>query len=266
MQEFVDTRRTVNNAPPVAFGKDPPLELRGAPGLRNSPDLVGYLSLAIFPTHVDTTEKRIKASTLVQGLRNYLHYHIKASKTYLHIRMRKRVDLLLQGLSSPPALQLRSQHLTYSCIVVSCSAEPRASREGPVQDAEEDHHRPNFRARVDGRRTVGTDEDETSKLIEVHHFFAVRSLALHVHPAPSNTARNNGLAALVEVRSALDWTFFGVRQLAILASHFQVNHAAPLAPLPRAASLRATSRPLCSLQLTCWYCGRGCSCSHREED
>ncbi|KAE8883773.1 hypothetical protein PF005_g17091 [Phytophthora fragariae] len=99
LQEFVDTRRTVNNAPPVAFGKDPPLELRGAPGLRNSPDLVGYLSLAIFPTHVDTTEKRIKATTLVQGLRNYLHYHIKASKTYLHIRMRKRVDLLLQVLN-----------------------------------------------------------------------------------------------------------------------------------------------------------------------
>uniref|UniRef100_M4BUZ9 Arp2/3 complex 34 kDa subunit n=1 Tax=Hyaloperonospora arabidopsidis (strain Emoy2) TaxID=559515 RepID=M4BUZ9_HYAAE len=98
-QEFVDTRRTVNNAPPVAFGKDPPLELRGAPGLRNSPDLVGYLSLAIFPTHVDTTEKRIKAATLVQSLRNYLHYHIKASKTYLHIRMRKRVDLLLQVLN-----------------------------------------------------------------------------------------------------------------------------------------------------------------------
>ncbi|KAG1696556.1 hypothetical protein DVH05_018249 [Phytophthora capsici] len=99
LQEFVDTRRTVNNAPPVAFGKDPPLELRNAPGLRNSPDLVGYLSLAIFPTHVDTTEKRIKAATLVQGLRNYLHYHIKASKTYLHIRMRKRVDLLLQVLN-----------------------------------------------------------------------------------------------------------------------------------------------------------------------
>ncbi|TMW57032.1 hypothetical protein Poli38472_002957 [Pythium oligandrum] len=99
LQEFVDTRRTVNNAPPVAFSKDPPLELRGAPGLRNSADLVGYLSLAIFPTHVDTDEKRAKAASLVQGLRNYLHYHIKASKTHLHIRMRKRVDLLLQVLN-----------------------------------------------------------------------------------------------------------------------------------------------------------------------
>lgn len=99
LQEFVDTRRTVNNAPPVAFSKDPPLELRGAPGLRNSSDLVGYLSLAIFPSHVDTNEKRAKAATLVQGLRTYLHYHIKASKTHLHVRMRKRVDLLLQVLN-----------------------------------------------------------------------------------------------------------------------------------------------------------------------
>uniref|UniRef100_K3WLT3 Arp2/3 complex 34 kDa subunit n=1 Tax=Globisporangium ultimum (strain ATCC 200006 / CBS 805.95 / DAOM BR144) TaxID=431595 RepID=K3WLT3_GLOUD len=99
LQEFVDTRRTVNGAPPAAFSKDPPLELRGAPGLRNSSDLVGYLSLAIFPTHVDTPAKRVKAASLIQGLRNYLHYHIKASKTYLHIRMRKRVDLLLQVLN-----------------------------------------------------------------------------------------------------------------------------------------------------------------------
>lgn len=99
-QEFVDTRRTVNNAPPAAFSKDPPLELRNAPGLPTSSDLVGYLSLAIFPSHVDSLEKRAKAASLVQGLRNYLHYHIKASKTYLHIRMRKRVDLLLQGTST----------------------------------------------------------------------------------------------------------------------------------------------------------------------
>jgi actin related protein 2/3 complex subunit 2 len=54
LQEFVDTRRTVNNAPPIAFSKDPPLELRGAPGLRNSSDLVGYLSIGmLFCTHQD---------------------------------------------------------------------------------------------------------------------------------------------------------------------------------------------------------------------
>ncbi|RQM22942.1 hypothetical protein B5M09_001818 [Aphanomyces astaci] len=106
-------RRHVNNAPPVSFGKDPPLELRAASGLHTSPDHVGYLSfgtsslacivvylngnVAIFKSHIDSEAKRENACTLLQGFRNYLHYHIKASKTYLHIRMRKRVDLLLQG-------------------------------------------------------------------------------------------------------------------------------------------------------------------------
>ncbi|EQC33147.1 hypothetical protein SDRG_09134 [Saprolegnia diclina VS20] len=99
LQEFAEARRHVNNAPPVSFGKDPPLELRGVPNLRQSTDHVGYLSFAIFKTHIDTDAKRAKACTLIQGFRNYLHYHIKASKTYMHIRMRKRVDLLLQVLN-----------------------------------------------------------------------------------------------------------------------------------------------------------------------
>ncbi|OQS00899.1 actin-related protein 2/3 complex subunit [Achlya hypogyna] len=99
LQEFAEARRHVNNAPPVSFGKDPPLELRGVPNLRQSLDHVGYLSFAIFKTHIDSDAKRSKACTLVQGFRNYLHYHIKASKTYMHIRMRKRVDLLLQVLN-----------------------------------------------------------------------------------------------------------------------------------------------------------------------
>ena len=53
--------------------------------------------LAIFKTHVTTDEQREKAASLIQGFRNYLHYHIKCSKSYLHSRMRKRVDLLLHG-------------------------------------------------------------------------------------------------------------------------------------------------------------------------
>jgi len=56
-----------------------------------------HSTLAIFKSHVESEEKRQKAITLVQGFRNYLHYHIKASKTYLHIRMRKQVDSLLHG-------------------------------------------------------------------------------------------------------------------------------------------------------------------------
>lgn len=55
---------------------------------------------AIFPSHVQTEEKRAKVISMFVGFRNYLHYHIKASKTYLHMRMRSRVTSLLQGQKS----------------------------------------------------------------------------------------------------------------------------------------------------------------------
>lgn len=40
-----------------------------------------------------------KTVTLLSSLRNYLMYHIKASKTYLHMRMRRKVAGWLQVLN-----------------------------------------------------------------------------------------------------------------------------------------------------------------------
>lgn len=99
LQEFAETGRQVNNAPPTSFSKDPPLELRTVSGLQASSDLVGYLSIAVFPSHVATDAKREKVITMIQSFRNYLHYHIKTSKSYLQSRMRKRVDMLLTVLN-----------------------------------------------------------------------------------------------------------------------------------------------------------------------
>lgn len=48
--------------------------------------------------HLDG-DRAEKAITLLSGFRNYLHYHIKATKTYLHMRMRKRVQTWLQVLN-----------------------------------------------------------------------------------------------------------------------------------------------------------------------
>lgn len=44
-------------------------------------------------------ERMQTAITLLLGFRNYLHYHIKCSKTYLHMRMRKRVAGWMQVLN-----------------------------------------------------------------------------------------------------------------------------------------------------------------------
>jgi actin related protein 2/3 complex subunit 2 len=51
---------------------------------------------ALFASHVQG-DKRDLAVTMIQGFRSYLHYHIKATKSYLHTCMRRRVTSLLQG-------------------------------------------------------------------------------------------------------------------------------------------------------------------------
>lgn len=95
LMEFADAQRAANNAPPVNFTPDPPLELQGIK--IRSPNVIGYLAFVIFPQHVEKGRQESCVSLLV-GFRNYLHYHIKATKTYMHMRMRKRVKGLLQVL------------------------------------------------------------------------------------------------------------------------------------------------------------------------
>lgn len=89
LQEFLEAQRTIRNAPPVSFSRDPPGELSKISHPFKS-DVAGYLSFAVEERHITGTHKE-KAITLLTGFRNYLHYHIKCSKTYLHMRMRKRV-------------------------------------------------------------------------------------------------------------------------------------------------------------------------------
>jgi len=96
LQEFADARKSMTNVPSVTFSqKDPPGELAGIKGLKAS-DGNGFVSFVLFGTHLANREKTIN---LIQTFRNYLHYHIKCSKGYLHTRMRARVDSLLQILN-----------------------------------------------------------------------------------------------------------------------------------------------------------------------
>ena len=107
LQQFAETR--VPGAPPVTFSeaKAPPLEIRDLVetsgflgfGGKKLPNVVGYVTLTVFKQHVDTPEKLADRVGLCVGFRNYLHYHIKASKTYLHMRMRKKVQTWLQVLN-----------------------------------------------------------------------------------------------------------------------------------------------------------------------
>ncbi|KAI0774980.1 actin-like protein ARPC2 [Trametes elegans] len=94
LQEFVDARRlpTIQAAPQVLYTtREPPLEIRHLQGLNDTED-VGYVTFVLFPRHFARPEVANTTITHIQLFRDYLHYHIKCSKAYMHSRMRFRVS------------------------------------------------------------------------------------------------------------------------------------------------------------------------------
>lgn len=97
LQQFEEAQRAVRSAPPISYSKEPPMELADVQ-FEYSNDIAGFLSFGLEKRHVQG-ERMQTAITLLLGFRNYLHYHIKCSKTYLHMRMRKRVAGWMQVLN-----------------------------------------------------------------------------------------------------------------------------------------------------------------------
>jgi hypothetical protein len=56
-------------------------------------------SIVLFPRHLQAA-RRDEVISHIQTFRDYFHYHIKASKAFIHSRMRKRTADFLQGMSS----------------------------------------------------------------------------------------------------------------------------------------------------------------------
>lgn len=121
LQEFVDARRqpSIQNAPQVLYSnREPPLEIRSVQGLNRGDD-VGYVTFGkflvarpplfqiadsfydavLFPRHFANADIMAGTISRIQLFRDYLHYHIKCSKAYMHSRMRHRVAELLKVLN-----------------------------------------------------------------------------------------------------------------------------------------------------------------------
>jgi len=98
LQEYADARKTMSNAPSVTYSqKEPPLELKGVRNLKVSSSQ-GFVSFVLFAPHI-AVAKREKTIDNIMTFRNYLHYHLKCSKAFLHTRMRNRVRSFLQVLN-----------------------------------------------------------------------------------------------------------------------------------------------------------------------
>lgn len=88
MQEFKEGRKASQTAPQVLFShKDPPRELEGTNAARG--DNIGYITFVLEKRHTNP-KARDNTINLIHTFRNYLHYHIKCSKAYLHSRMRAK--------------------------------------------------------------------------------------------------------------------------------------------------------------------------------
>ena len=101
LQEFVDARRrAIQNAPQVLFRSDAPLELQGMRGVGKTGEKgeMGFITFVLFPRHLKR-ERREENISHIQTFRDYFHYHIKASKAYIHSRMRRRTNEFLQVLN-----------------------------------------------------------------------------------------------------------------------------------------------------------------------
>lgn len=55
--------------------------------------------VVLFPRHFTNPETQARTITQIQLFRDYLHYHIKCSKAYMHSRMRARVAEFLKVLN-----------------------------------------------------------------------------------------------------------------------------------------------------------------------
>jgi len=103
LQEIAVTRRQsrdLSTAPSVTFSMEPPHELQQIAGLDTSTgkDFIGYVSLAVSKRIVESGRLE-KAVTLAESYRSFLMFHVQATKSQLHTRIRRRASSWLQVLN-----------------------------------------------------------------------------------------------------------------------------------------------------------------------
>jgi len=96
LQEFREGRRSTANSPQVLFTRDPPAGIQAGGALTGQN--VGYITFVLFQRHTNT-QARDNTINLIHIFRNYLHYHIKCSKAYIHSRLRAKTGELLKVLN-----------------------------------------------------------------------------------------------------------------------------------------------------------------------
>merc|ERR1739838_949638 len=97
MRELREGKKASHTAPTVLFNnKEPPEDLKDTDA--RTGEGVGYITFVLFPRHTNSST-RDNTIGLIHLFRNYLHYHIKCSKAYIHSRMRAKTAEFLKVLN-----------------------------------------------------------------------------------------------------------------------------------------------------------------------
>jgi len=97
MREFREGRKASATAPTVLFSnKEPPMGLQDTDA--RTGEGVGYITFVLFPRHTNK-DTRDNTIDLIHLFRDYLHYHLKCSKAYIHSRMRAKTAEFLKVLN-----------------------------------------------------------------------------------------------------------------------------------------------------------------------
>lgn len=90
--------KSLSTAPLVSYSTAPPLELRGL-GVHAADAPLGFLSIAVDEQHVRGEGRVDRVVGLIANYRTFVLYHVMASKSHMHARMRQQVNANLQVLN-----------------------------------------------------------------------------------------------------------------------------------------------------------------------
>jgi len=111
LKELSDVRKQISSAPPVLFSlREPPLELAQVEGVSRA-DNQCFVSFVLAPGAAGSARREQTVDNIML-FRNYLMYHIKCSKAYMHTRMRARTEVLLQVLNRAKMKEKSSEKKT----------------------------------------------------------------------------------------------------------------------------------------------------------
>ncbi|KAH9609154.1 hypothetical protein KSS87_002380 [Heliosperma pusillum] len=112
LQEIVEARRStaLNSAPSCQWSPTPPQELQGVPEEALTAN-AGFVVFVILPRHVDG-KKLDRTVWNLSTFHAYVSYHVKCSEGFMHTRMRRRVESLIEALDRAKSDQEKTQEKT----------------------------------------------------------------------------------------------------------------------------------------------------------